>query len=261
MGVSGGIHHNFWHIGQWVAIENRIAAERRKGGTEGTQALTSKPELRLSRRGRRGGCTGILAVVAALAFMAYFAAMLALHALPTGRSPLADALSHYATGTQSRIAHLSSVSSIVGIASLTAALLAGVGSPPLASTGLIALAVMAATRLGTRVFPLDPPGKRLTPAGYVHWALAVVNFVASVAALRSLTRDLIALPGWETAGSALAVLARLCEPLLALVAVTFLLPPLRRRVFGVAERLFVWDVTGWLLIAAVALSVQALGGV
>lgn len=200
----------------------------------------------------------IIPGLATLAFLVYFAGEAALHVLPTGLSPFRRALSQYAIGPYARLSRAASLANVVGVALLAAALTLMVGSPPLARAGLAALVVVALARVAAGFSPMDAPGRRSTRSGRVHLLLAAVNFGAAVVALRALTGDLRRLPAWHGVLPVLAVAARLSLPLLILVGLTFAVPPLRR-VFGLAERLFMLAVNGWLLVVAAFLSLRGAG--
>lgn len=200
----------------------------------------------------------IVPILAALAFAAYFTAEVALHVLPTGLNPITHALSHYAVGPYRRLSGAASMANVLGIVLLWVALVAILGSPPLARGGLAALAVVALARVAARFFPIDAPGDAPTAQGRTHLLLAAVNFGAAVVALRALTGSLARLRAWHGVLPVLAVPARLSLPLLILVGLTFAVPPLRR-VFGLAERLFMLAVNGWLLGVAAFLSLHGLG--
>jgi hypothetical protein len=200
----------------------------------------------------------LLPMLALLALVTYAGAVVASHVLPTGLDPVRHALSQYASGARPRPAAVAGTANIVALALLTAALATGVDAPPLTPRGLAPLTLMALTRLGTRALPMDAPGTRPTGRGRAHVLLAMANFVVSVVALQALTGRLNPAPGWHAVAPVLTALAGLASPLLAVVAVCFLVPPLRR-VFGLAERLFALDIHGWLLTVAAVMTAHGLG--
>ncbi len=200
----------------------------------------------------------ILPVLAVLAFVGYLAADIALHFLPTGLNPVQSALSHYATSPYRRVAQVASLSHIGGVVLLCVALTVSVGIPPLSRAAIGALALVAATRLGARIFPLDAPGTPATWHGRVHFVFAAIIFVASAVAIERITRDLGRLPRWHPLLPALTAFAQASLWLLAVTALTWFVPPLRR-VFGLGERMFMLVITAWLLIVSGYLSVLGLG--
>lgn len=200
----------------------------------------------------------ILPVLAVLAFVGYLAADIALHFLPTGLNPVQSALSHYATSPYPRVARIASLSHIGGVVLLCVALTVSVGIPPLSRAAIGALALVGATRLGARIFPLDAPGTPATWHGRVHFVFAAIIFVASAVAVERITRDLGRLPIWHPLLPALTALAQASLWLLAVTALTWFVPSLRR-VFGLGERMFMLVITAWLLIVSGYLSVLGLG--
>lgn len=199
----------------------------------------------------------IVSALASLAFAGYLGVEVALHALPTGLDPFEHALSHFATTGYRRLAGAASLANALGAALLCVALAMRVGVPPLGAGGLVALALTALTRVTARALPLDAPGRRPTSTGRAHVGVAMAHVVAAIAAVRALTGELASLPAWHAALSVLALPAELALPLGLVLAVTFLVPALRRA-FGLAERLFMLDVLVWSGVLAVALSVPGL---
>lgn len=194
------------------------------------------------------------AFAALLALSVYVAAVVASHLLPTGIDPVRDALSHYAAGRRPAVAAVAGVANVIALVMLLVALAINPVAARQAPGGLGALGVMALTRVGTRLLPLDAPGRRVTSRWRAHALLAAVNVAASAVALRALTPALVALPAWRAYAPLLALTDRLVGPLLLVLAVCVLVRPLRR-VFGLAERLFALDLTLWLAAVAVAASV------
>lgn len=198
-----------------------------------------------------------LPVLAAIAFCGYLAADVALHLRGGGLDPLRHALSHYATGRDRRLARLAADANILGLATLLASLAAAAGVPAVPGGSLATVAVMAATRVGTRLLPIDAPDRPATSRGRAHVLLAMANFAVSVAAVQALSRLLASASGWHRLSPVLTALAGLALPLVLVVGAAYLVRPLRR-VFGLAERLFALDLHAWLLLVALQASVHAL---
>ncbi len=199
----------------------------------------------------------IVSGLAGLAFAGYLAIEIALHALPTGLDPLEHALSHFATTDYRRLAAAASHANALGAALLCVALAIRVGVPPLGAGGLASLALTALTRVTARALPLDAPDHPASATGRAHVAVAMAHVVVAIAALRALTAELSSMLAWHAALPLLALPAELALPLGLAVAATFFVLPLRR-VFGLAERLFMLDVLVWSGVLAVALSVPGL---
>lgn len=167
-------------------------------------------------------------------------ALLALHVLPTGLSPVRDAVSHYGI-TRYRLGYRVLTVSM-GVAGIAAAAAVGVTMPAGARRAavIVLLGLFGLARLVISWFPMDAPGAARTRTGVSHWLLAVVTFVSAGLAAQELGRlvrradgtgalaatgfaDVIVVIGWVL--------------IVAIVAtvISARVPDLRRRL-GVAER-------------------------
>jgi hypothetical protein len=197
-----------------------------------------------------------VAWLAALAYVVYFAGMVVMHFLTTGRSALYHTVSDYSVGKYGALARAMTSVNVLATVLLLIAFWTMVASPPLALTGLYALAVVAACRFGMIFILTDESGTRLTAQGRAHAALAVLSFVAAISAVTILTRNLHALAVWQQVLPVLGILSSAAFPLVLLLALS-LVPVLRLRgVFGLLERLFLADVNLWFLIAAGVLAIR-----
>ncbi len=197
----------------------------------------------------------VVAWIAFLAYIAYFIGMVAMHVLPTGRQPLYNTVSDYGVGRFGVAARTLTAINVLGTLCLLASFLSIVGSPPLAGTGFIALAILALSRLGLVFFLTDESGTKATRIGLVHALLALISFVAAISAITTITKGIGSVPMWHGALPVLDVLATLSTPLVIVLALSLL--PRARSIFGLTERLFLADVNLWLLVAA---GVMALHG-
>ena len=190
-----------------------------------------------------------LAWLAALAFLVYFAGMIALHFLPTGRHPLYHTVSDYSLGRYGGLARVMTAVNVLGTLCLLLSL-RGAAPQPAAQAGLVWLAILALSRLGMVFVLTDESGTQATARGLLHALLAILSFTAAVFALTTLTKVAALAALWRPLLPALDVLAGLAFPLVVLMVLT-LVPGLRlRRVFGLMERLFLADVSLWLLLSA-----------
>jgi hypothetical protein len=171
------------------------------------------------------------------------AALVLLHFLPTGLSPLRNAVSQYGISEYRagyRVQTLAYAVAGIGAAIGIAALPGSVGI-------VVALcAIFAAARALISWFPMDAPGATRTRTGSRHGVLAIAAFLAAGFASRELVsllnRDGIH-PGIAAASDVLALLMALSLIGMALAR--------RTPYFGVVERAFYVCMTAWLATVAV----------
>lgn len=176
-------------------------------------------------------------------------ALIALHVLPTGLSPMADAVSRYGI-TKYRVGYRVQT---LGYAAAGLALGLGVAHGLHRGSLVVGLLVaFAAARALISWFPMDAPGAPRTEHGRRHGLLALIAFAAvAVAAARLPTvlhRDGVD-PG---AGNISAVLGWLLLASLLTMVLTRAGGPLAGR-FGLVERVFYLLVTAWLVLVAIVL--------
>lgn len=163
-------------------------------------------------------------------------AFLALHALPTGLSPVRDAVSRYGIGRYRLGYRILTVG--MGVAGIALAIGVTVVTPAGTPTaGVVAwLPVFGAARAVISWFPMDAPGSERSWRGTVHGLVALVTFVAITAAAFQVRPVVRAISPGSWAVTATRVVA---WELLAAVVATFvtLRSPELRRWFGIAERL------------------------
>lgn len=170
-------------------------------------------------------------------------ALVVLHALPTGLSPLRNAVSQYGISQYRagyRVQTLAYASAGFGAA-------IGIATLPGSAGIVVALCVVfAASRAVISWFPMDAPGAAPTRTGIRHGMLALAAFLAVGFACRQLVtllhRDGID-PGIAAADRVLALLMAISLIAMALGR--------RRKYFGGAERLFYLCMTAWLTSVAV----------
>ncbi len=173
------------------------------------------------------------------------AALVALHVLPTGLSPVRNAVSQY--GISSYRAGYRVQTIAYALAGLGAAL-SITGLPGRCGVVVALCAVFAASRAAISWFPMDEPGGPHTPTGRNHGILAITAFVAVGAA------------GWRLAhllnhDQLHPAIASASNVLALLMAVALVAMALGRRAgggyFGLIERGFYAAMTGWLVTVAI----------
>jgi hypothetical protein len=176
------------------------------------------------------------------------AALAVLHFLPTGLSPVRNAVSQYGISRYRDGYRVQTLG--YALAGLGAAL--GLAQLP-GPVGLVVLLclVFAAARAAISWFPMDAPGGQRTATGSWHGVLAIVAFGAvglAAASLANLLRHDQIHPAVASASNWLALL----------ILVTFVAMAASRRLgggfFGLAERGFYVCMTAWLAVVAILLA-------
>jgi hypothetical protein len=117
--------------------------------------------------------------------------------------------------------------------------------------GLVFLGVFAAARIAIAAVPADRPGREPTRRGQAHIGLAAAAFTSIAYGAADVTGTLVDTGNWSggVAGP-LRFMASAIIGLAVLTAAAYLVPWLRERLFGGAERLLVAASLAWLLLAA-----------
>lgn len=183
------------------------------------------------------------AVLIAAGLAVGLGALVLLHVLPTGLSPLRNAVSQYGISEYRVVYRVQTLA--YGVAGVGAAM--GVVTLPGPVGIVVALCATFAVARGLISWsPMDAPGATRTPTGGRHGVLAVAAFLAAGLASRGLAslldRDRIH-PGIAAASGVLALLMTLSLIGMALVR--------RARYFGGVERAFYVCMTAWLATVAV----------
>jgi len=175
----------------------------------------------------------VVGVLALVLLSVGIAALVVLHIVPTGYSPVRDAVSDYGVGRYAW-AYRIQVVSIGSAAAVEAGGFAIDGS--VATTGIAWLAVYAVSRVAIAWAPTDLPGTQRTTTGRVHGLLAVVAFTSIAVATSTIPNDLQMGQGWAGWVDLLTPLGVFVMVAAIATAVVFVVTPLHR-VFGLAERL------------------------
>ena len=181
-------------------------------------------------------------------------ALVTLHVLPTGLSPMRNAVSQYGI-TRYRLGYR-----IQTIALAVAGAAAAVGlaeAAPGRARALIALLIIfALARLVISWFPMDEPGGERSNHGAMHGLIAIVTFVAIALAAGRLSTVAKQVPGWGTLSTVSGAFAWL------MVASLVAMMVMRRGAsatkstpsyFGAVERVFYLAVVAWLVLVGVGL--------
>lgn len=194
------------------------------------------------------------AIVSVAGTSVYLAVFVALHRLPTGYSPIRNAVSDYGVGRYRRWFTAGLWASSLGVLALAVGLGIGLGSPPMAEHDLVFLGLITLARVGMSVFPTNIEGQRFTRTAALHYVFAIAAFTFTYLAISHLTTQLKPITPWHSVERPLSWLAWLVIPALAGVVITMLRP--LRRIFGLFERIFLVTTNVWFLTVAVLLVVK-----
>lgn len=162
-----------------------------------------------------------------------------LHTLPTGLSPMRDAVSDYGA-TRFHLYYRAMVALLGAGAGFLA--LALHGNNDVGRGGIVWLWVFALSRIAIAGFMTVRPGRRVTTAARIHLVLAAAAFISIALAAPAISSDL-----------------ELAQPLATLVVVTAVATLVARAVprlaerFGAIERGLYAAFLSWLVVVAVSL--------
>jgi Protein of unknown function (DUF998) len=178
-------------------------------------------------------------------------AIVVLHLLPTGLSPMRNAVSQYGI-TRYRLGYRIQTISL-GVAGAAAAVGIAEAAPGRGRLVLVLLGVFAVARLAISWFPMDAPGSEPTSDGRAHGLLAIATFLAIIVAAARLPQLVHTIGGWHGVATASVVIAW------AMVASMVAMIASRRTAgsgsgyFGMAERVLYVAIVVWLIAVGIAL--------
>jgi len=188
---------------------------------------------------------GVLALVS---LAVGIVALVVLHVVPTGYSPLRDAVSDYGVGRYAW-GYRTQVVAIGVAAAIEAGGFAHNGAA--GTAGIVWLVGYAISRVAIAWAPTDLPGTTRTPTGRVHALLAIAAFTAIAVATSTIPNDLRGVAAWDSWADPLNTLGTLVVVAAIATAAAIVVGPLRQ-VFGLVERLLYVASLAWLLTAAIA---------
>jgi hypothetical protein len=194
-----------------------------------------------------------LAIIAAIAMTVSTGALLLLHVLPTGYSPIRNAVSDYAIG--SHRAFFWTFATAGAVSGLVLAIALARSHPPKPTLTVAMLLLSAAARVLIPIFPTDQDGSRFqTPKGTIHMVLAVAIFASIAVAASNLGGTL----GHEVAWHAVKGLVDGWLPWVITITATAtgvaMIGPLLKRIFGLIERCYYASSITWFFIVAIELA-------
>lgn len=191
----------------------------------------------------------ILALIAAIALVVRLGLLVALHVMRSDYNVVEHAVSDYAVGPTSRVATAMTWVTALSWAALAGAVFAGPGDWDGQRSAIAQLAMLALIFFALPYTPTDVEGRARTRVGVIHYILAVAWFALSY----NLSGDFTRLWAGEPVGGVLNVLHWVALVSL-IILIIGLLPPLRRRIFGLAERVFIVTISVFYLIVCVQLA-------
>src|SRR3954454_7797967 len=187
--------------------------------------------------------TPVLGILAALLTLACAASIVRVHLLPTGYSPVSNAVSDYGVGAYSRYYRWQTAALAYAGLVLAAALARTVH--PVPQLLVFLLMTFAAARLLIPSFPTDLDRSRPTATGRIHLLLAG-------AAFGSIAWCAVALPDrvdWQNLHGTLVVIAWVMVAAAVACALAISVP-FATRFFGLVERLFYAATILWFLLVS-----------
>ena len=177
-------------------------------------------------------------------------AVVVLHMLPTGLSPVRNAVSQYGI-TRYRLGYRVQTISL-GVAGAAAAVGIAEAAPGRGRFVLVVLGVFAVARLAISWFPMDAPGSEPTSDGRAHGLLAIATFLAIIVAAARLPQLVHTVGGWHGVATASVVIAwAMVASMVAMIASRR--SSGTRGYFGMAERVFYVAIVAWLVAVGIAL--------
>ncbi len=194
-----------------------------------------------------------LSIVAAVATAVQAGALVALHVLPTGYSPVRDAVSDYGVGRY-RIGFWVQVLA-GGVASMALAIALAQSSPAKPILAVAMLLLCAAARFLLPAFPTDQRrGRFQTVKGTTHMVLAVTVFAAIAVAASSLGSTLGNEPAWHGVNGLVDGWLPWVITGTAIATALAIRAPRLKRIFGLIERSFYLSSIAWFLIVSIELA-------
>ncbi|QRY63324.1 DUF998 domain-containing protein [Gordonia sp. PDNC005] len=192
-----------------------------------------------------------LAATAVVAFTVRLIIFAALHVVGHSYNPVRHAVSDYAVGPTRGLSTAMTVVTAAGWAVLAAAVWTGL--PEWSDTGQATalLLVLAAVFVVLPLVPTDLEGAAVTMIGRLHYVLAIAWFAISYSLTGNFSRWMSEAVGGglASAASALHIVALVS----LIVLVVALVTPLRSRLFGIAERVFIVSISVFYLLVAIGL--------
>jgi hypothetical protein len=193
-----------------------------------------------------------LSIIAAVAVAVQTAALIALHVLPTGYSPVRDAVSDYGVGRYRAWFWGQAVAG--GIACLALAIALAQTTPSVPTLVVVMLVIAAIARFLIPAFATDQHGSRFqTMHGTIHMILAIVIFASVIIAASELGSTLEHEAAWQGVKGWLTTLPWVMTGA-AIGLIVGLRAPRLHLIYGLIERLFYVSSIVWFFIVSIELA-------
>ncbi|AUH69685.1 MULTISPECIES: DUF998 domain-containing protein [Gordonia] len=196
--------------------------------------------------------SSVLAVISVILWLARLGMFAGLHMVASPYNAIEHAVSDYAVGPTKRLSAAMTWTTALGWLTLAGAVWWGLTDWPDRGLTVFLLLILTAIFTVLPLVPTDVEGQTITRIGIVHYVLAIAWFAIAYSLTGNFSR-------WMTdaVGGSLAVAGQVLHivTLVALIAAiaALVITPLRRRLFGTAERVFLVAVTLFYLLVAIAL--------
>jgi hypothetical protein len=191
----------------------------------------------------------LFAVLAAVLFLARLALFVALHVVPSDYDPVRHAVSDYAVGRTRTLSTAMTWTTALAWAVLAVAVV-GTSWDEKAEV-LWQLVPLVALFIALPFLPTDLEGQRATTVGRLHLLAAIAWFALSYSLTGNFSRYLA---DAGVLGTALVVLHWVALASLVALIASLVVQPLRRRAFGISERVFIVAINLFFLLASVGLA-------
>lgn len=193
--------------------------------------------------------TALVAAPTAALMLTRLGLLTALHVVPSDCSPVRHAVSDYAVGRTRRLATAMTWAGAAAWAGLAATVATALPAWEHRTSTTTWLLVLAALFVALPHLPTDLEGAPRTRTGTLHHLAAVAWFTISYSLIATFA-DVFA---GTALGGALHALHLVAAVSLACLVLALLVPSLRRRAFGISERVFLLTIAVSYLLATTGL--------
>jgi hypothetical membrane protein len=188
----------------------------------------------------------LLSVVAIVGISAFGIAVVSLHFLPTGYSPVTQAISDYAVGRYALVMELAFFALGIGVTALGLALSSSYPSLRLGRLGLASLLLGGVCFFAVGFSPTDIEGAQSTTVGIIHTSLSVMAFLCMIIGSLILSRRFRQSETWHPFYKSSMVIAILIFALVIILKITQVVGYV-----GIGERAFILSFCSWLLLTSI----------
>lgn len=191
--------------------------------------------------------------IAAVLLFVRLILFIVLHLVRSDYNMVNHAVSDYAVGRTRRLS--TAMTWVTALAWATLAVAVTVAVPHWSDAGgvLVCLVILAVIFAILPFIPATIEGRALTTIGFVHYVAAIAWFAISYAIMGNFVR-LIRHDDMSALASTLEVVQWIALGSLIVLVAALVVTPLRSRVFGISERIFILAVNIFYLVTAIGLA-------